>query len=105
MYKGFFRLGAIRILIDNAYALDAKIHYVQKYKRENRREGIGTVEIHLCRQAKRISHGLDSPFHHRQYRFPKMAVHDDVRSLVLVIAGDTGRTSGLTRGATVGVQS
>jgi len=93
MYKGFFRLIAIRILMDNVYAHDSKIHYVQKYKRERRRKGIGTLEIHSCRQATRVSHGSDLQFHYRQYRFPKMVMHNEVRSPVLVIAGDTGRRS------------
>jgi len=49
MYTGFFRLGVIRILIDNAYAHGAKIYYVQKYKREKRKVNIGTLETHSRR--------------------------------------------------------
>lgn len=95
IYTGFSRLGAIRILIDNVYTHDAKIYYVQKYKREKGEK--------ILARLKHTHVGKQSAYHMAQIRrfttgstgFRKWdwRLHDDVRTPVLVITGDTGRTS------------
>lgn len=102
IYTGSFRLSAIRILIDNAYARGVKIYYVQKYKKEEkeRRRYWHTRNIYVGKQSA-YHMSSDSSFHHRQCRFPKMGLAvARWRSPVLVIMEDTGRNERQTRGAT-----
>jgi len=66
MYTGFFRLGVIRILIDNAYTHGAKMYYVQKYKREKGKEILAHLKhTHVDKQ---------SAYHMVSLRFRRFAL-------------------------------